>query len=726
MRSEFYSLSLHLIVKGTDMANSGSCCSKRFLYRDIYLQEEAGLLVFGNARLRLDFDNVQGNWLSFTGEGIAGNMISSPKPEITIDFRIDGEWMVENYGATFLRYETEVDKNRRGVSLHLIFRTSSAHASEFMLTCSYTIFPDESRVERSARLARIDTGGEVSSQDLHLEGFRFSLPGVALGETSECVVDVPGPWFPRNYVAPQTPYTDLKDKAIGFHGAPDGGFGFLAVTSKKLNMVLASWMDTAGEVNYHPSLRGDGERISFLFHDHRDYRMPENFAVVSDTHCIELVSGNLSAALSKYREMCEQNMPLDQSTPDWVREMVLLEVFPSYFPGGLKELTDKLPFYRDIGFNTIYLMPHWTGGYSPIDVFEVNPALGTAEDLKEMVSAAHGMGMRVLFDMVIHGFNQKSPMMDRHPEYFVHDEEGNIAQHRTWKSMSTDWASPDYRQFMVDLVLHDLKEYDNDGYRVDAASFKGPNWDPSIPYPAYLSGSAAQELMKLMLEAMRKHKSDAVLLSEVFGPVFYTACNLVHDNQTEAPQQFLEMMDAGEATAADYKAHIANVFDLLTQGANRVYFARNHDTSWFYHFNGYTPRFMALDAIHALCVIPEIFAGDPKNGPHPDDDPAVYDYYRKLFALRKEFPELARGDLLLREVECDNANVFTALRRLSGSAVLITISLSDSAEDARITIAEEVEKAIQMNDAITEETIEVAGKPLTLKLKPFQVLVGRL
>jgi len=708
------------------MATQESHRPKRFLYRDIYLQEETDILVFGNARIKLDFGSGQGNWLSFTANDVAGNMISSSRPGITMDFRIDGKWMVDEYGAIFLRYETEVDKNRQGVSLYLIFRILSAHGLQFTLTCSYTIFPNESRVERSARLARNGAGGELSSQDIHLEGFRFSLPGVTLGEIAQCVVDAPGPWFPKNYVAPQTPYKDLKDKAIGFHGAPDGGFGFLAVTNKELKMVLASWMDTAGEVNYHPSLHGDGERLSFAFHDHRDYRMPEDFAVTADTHRIELVSGELPAALGKYREMCEQNMPLDQSTPDWAREMVLLEVFPPYYPGGLKELTDKLPFYKEIGFNTIYLMPHWTGGYSPIDVFEVDPRLGTSADLREMVSVAHSLGMKVLFDMVIHGFNQKSPMMERHPEYFVHDEEGNIAQHRTWKSMSTDWASPDYRQFMVDLVLHDLKEYDNDGYRVDAASFKGPNWAPNIPYPAYLSGSAAQELMKLMLEAMRKHKPDAVLLSEVFGPIFYTVCNLVHDNQTEAPQHFLEMMESGEATAADYKAHMANVFDLLPREANRVYFARNHDTSWFYHFNGYTPRFMALDAIHVLCAIPEVFAGDPNNGPHPDDDPAVYEYYRKLFALRKEYPELARGDLLLREVECNNASIFTALRRLRDNTALVVISLSGKEENICITGIEEMGQVIQMNDAITGEAIEGMGKPLTLKLRPFQVLVGRL
>lgn len=48
-------------------------------------------------------------------------------------------------------------------------------------------------------------------------------------------------------------------------------------------------------------------------------------------------------------------------------------------------------------------------------------------------------------------------------------------------------------------------------------------------------------------------------------------------------------METGEVTAKDYKAHIADVRDMLPEGANRVYFARNYDTSWFYHFNDYNP-----------------------------------------------------------------------------------------------------------------------------------------
>lgn len=414
--------------------------------------------------------------------------------------------------------------------------------------------------------------------------------------------------------------------------------------------------------------------------------------------------------------------------------MVLLEVYPEYFPDGFKGITKKLPFYKDVGFNTIYLMPHWKGGYSPIDFYQIDPKYGTSDDLKETVRRAHALGMKVFFDMVIHGFNENSPVIGQHQEMFVKDEKGNLALHPTWKSVTTDWASPAYGHYMADLALHHTKTYDIDGYRLDAATYKGPSWDPALPYPAYRSGSAAPELMEQMLEVMHTIKPDAVMLSEVFGPVFYTVSNLVHDNQTEGPQFLLEKMERGEYTAHDYKRHMQHVFAALPKGANRVYFARNHDTSWFYHFNGYTPRFMALEAIHALCAIPEVFAGDPKNKPNPDDDKAIYEHYKKLFSLRKDFPELATGELLLAEIESSNPMVFTAIRQLEGKHCLIIISLSEKIEEVDLTISGKenviVGKA-KLIDGLTREALqknaqESKASKRKVRLKPFQVVIGRI
>ncbi len=416
--------------------------------------------------------------------------------------------------------------------------------------------------------------------------------------------------------------------------------------------------------------------------------------------------------------------------------MVLLEVYPAYYEGGFKEIAQRLPAYREIGFNTLYLMPHWEGGYSPIDLYAVEPSYGTADDLKALVQTAHGLGMHVLFDMVIHGFNKKSPVPEQHPELFVHNEQGELELHRTWKSITCDWASPAYQQYMADLAAHDAEEYGIDGYRVDAATYKTPNWNADIPYPAYRSGSAAPEVLAKILQALRARNPEAVLLNEVFGPLYYSVCNLVHDNQTEAVPFLLEKMDKNEIVADTYKQHLANVFEALPLGSRRVIYARNHDTSWFYRFGGYTPRFMAMEAIHAFFAIPSIFAGDRKHAPHPDDDPATYDYYKKLFAYRKKMPELIRGEIVLREVECDNPWVFAGIRRLENRSVLIVVSLSANEGTAQIEIpsyhlSSPANVIPALWDVIQDseypaQSIDRQTGTIEIAIKPFQVLVGRL
>ncbi|MEJ7616643.1 MAG: hypothetical protein WKF30_06665 [Pyrinomonadaceae bacterium] len=346
------------------------------IYEDVYFAEQGGRIVFGNAQLRLDFDAASGDWLLLGAAELPGSMIASMAPSKAIDFRVDGAWIIERHGATLIKRELSIDKTRKAVTLRLIYGVLSAAASsqtetarrpyEYELTAAYSLFPGESRVERTARLARNDRGASHSGTARRMEGFLFQLPGAAVAEPKDCVVDVPGPFFPKSFVAPETPYLSLAGRRIRFHSAPDAGFGLLAVTNKRHNRSLGSWMETAGEVAYLSSLHG-GDRLTLAHQDMRAYFLSVNFAVDSDVHHVELASGGLPSLLASYRRMVERTMP-PAPTPDWVREMVILEAFPSTTRAGSKGLT-KTRFYKKIGFTAIYVMPHWMGGYSPIDLY---------------------------------------------------------------------------------------------------------------------------------------------------------------------------------------------------------------------------------------------------------------------------------------------------------------------------------------------------------------------
>ena len=698
------------------------------LYVDIYSRETENDIAFGNVHLELHVDKRSGEWTSWTHKPAAQSLITPDKMRPSVDFSISGVHMVAKHGSTFLRKDRAIDKDRRGSVLSVtvgILPQQTGYAYE--LTTSYRLYPRRNRLDRWVRLVRNRPGSAE-----HLDGFRFRLPGVVIGQSPENTVTMPGPFFTNTFVAPDTPYDSLKAKNITFHQAPDAGFGLFLLSNKALNSTLGSWMSTDGEVTYSTAIEGNGLTLSCRHDDKRAYYLLPEMAVESDTQHLELAESSADL-LSAYRQMVSQTMPLDPATPAWVKKQVILEVYPQYYKGGLTELAARLPFHKSVGFTMIYLMPHWEGGYGPIDLFKVDARFGSPSDLKALVKTAHELGLKVIFDMVIHGFSKKSPLIQQRPELFVRNEAGELALHPTWKSVTTDWANPAYQQYMVDLVLHDQREYGNDGYRVDAATYKGAGWNPAVAYPAYRDGSAAPELMRAMLTAMRRKNPEAVLLSEVFGPVFYSVCNFGHDNQTEAVPLLLEKMQRGTYSAAEYKQHIQTVYAMLPAGANRVFYARNHDTSWFYKFGGYTPRFMAFEAVHALFGIPEAFAGDPKNLPAPDDDPQVYAHYKNLFALRKQLPELVEGAIELERVHCDNKQIFSGLRSLSASSVVTLISFSDKIETATVMLDASVK--VRSGSQLTLADIQM-GKPVvlnpagsntfTVTLQPFQGVAGRL
>lgn len=720
---------------------------------EIVCLESDDRFAIDNGRLRLEFDRATGDWVSLLVDGVAESLVARTDPGIAVDFRVDQAWMVEEHGAKLLATTTRSDEAagtlslefRHGVHMReptllipkrwrttvLPPMTPPQDPFEFELISTYTLFPEERRVERSAALQRNLQRDILTPSFRRFEGFLFVVPGAAVGPTAECVVDVPGPVYTYNHVEPRTPYPALASTFVECRTAPDRYPGIVGVTNERLHRSLATWLDTKGEVFYQTYLSGDRSRISILMHDLRCSRMGDSDTAVSDQQTIVVGDTFPETQAEQLRSVVAARYPREANTPAWVPEMVMLEVMPSYFAGGLAELADRIPFYREIGFNTLYLLPHWLGGYDNVDPFTVDPKMATAADLRHVVDVAHENGMRVLFDMVIHGFSKQSPVVREHPEFFTRDEHGLLVTHFNWGTYNTDPSNPGYIDYMRRLVQHDARTYGIDGYRVDANSYKSPNWDSGIDYPAWRASSTLP-LYRAMLEAMREINPDAVLMSEMFGPVWHSVSNLAQDANWANVMDMNAALESGKVTAASYKAGIASLQKSLPPGANRIRFCRNHDTSWFLKsgFAGYTPRLMALDGVHALAGIFVAFAGDPHHPPNPDDDPAVWEYYRRVLALRQNRPELVRGELLLDEIVCDDPNVMSFVRRLDGKASLVLANLSGEARRPRLELhlpGHTLEGARLVNPQTgAEARVATEGTGTTVSLAPFEVLVGRL
>ena len=84
-----------------------------------------------------------------------------------------------------------------------------------------------------------------------------------------------------------------------------------------------------------------------------------------------------------------------------------------YHGGDLKGLTSRVDYLRGLGIDSIWLTPSFKNravqpqdnsagyhGYWITDFTQIDPHLGTNQDLADLIAAAHRRGMKVYFDII--------------------------------------------------------------------------------------------------------------------------------------------------------------------------------------------------------------------------------------------------------------------------------------------------------------------------------------
>lgn len=84
------------------------------VYLDVYSRETEQDIVFGNAHLELHVDKGSGEWTSWTHKPAAPSLITPDTTRPALDFSINGDYLLAKHGATFLRSDRAIDKDRRG------------------------------------------------------------------------------------------------------------------------------------------------------------------------------------------------------------------------------------------------------------------------------------------------------------------------------------------------------------------------------------------------------------------------------------------------------------------------------------------------------------------------------------------------------------------------------------------------------------------------------------
>ncbi|MDP2312942.1 MAG: alpha-amylase family glycosyl hydrolase [Pseudomonadota bacterium] len=165
-----------------------------------------------------------------------------------------------------------------------------------------------------------------------------------------------------------------------------------------------------------------------------------------------------------------------------------------YAGGDWQGVIDKLDYLDDLGVTVLWLTApqdnasgawgttcntNYSGyhGYWPSDAFGTEEHFGDAALLRRLVDEAHARGMRVLTDWVGNHVHSDHPYYAEHPEWFTTPSLCGDADN--WNDIpETCWFDsflPDIRYYdvepltqMVDDAMVWAKEYEFDGYRVDA------------------------------------------------------------------------------------------------------------------------------------------------------------------------------------------------------------------------------------------------------------------
>ncbi|WP_296666065.1 glycoside hydrolase family 13 protein [Demequina sp.] len=104
--------------------------------------------------------------------------------------------------------------------------------------------------------------------------------------------------------------------------------------------------------------------------------------------------------------------PTHARDAEWWRSAVTYQIYPRSFAdsngdgvGDLPGITSRLQDLAELGVDAVWLSPFYTSpqkdaGYDVSDFRDVDPLFGTLADFDQMVARAHGLGLRVIADIV--------------------------------------------------------------------------------------------------------------------------------------------------------------------------------------------------------------------------------------------------------------------------------------------------------------------------------------
>jgi len=418
--------------------------------------------------------------------------------------------------------------------------------------------------------------------------------------------------------------------------------------------------------------------------------------------------------------------------PEWSTNATIYQINTRQFTpeGTFRAAEQHLPRLKALGAVILWLMPVQEIGemnrkgtmgspYAVKDYYSVEQALGTLQDLRHFVDAAHDAGMYVILDWVANHTAWDSNLVGEHPEWYDRDWKGDYRPTPWWDwddIIDLDYTKPELRRYMTEAMKYWIREADLDGYRCDAAGF----------VPTDFWNTVRRELDTIKPVFMLAEWESRDLHAEAFDMTYAWSWN-----------ESMHRIAKGTGDLEQLKVYYAWNEKAYPRDAMRMMFVSNHDkNAWegteFEQFGD------ALEAAIVLSVVgegmPLIYngqeAGNDRRLEFFERDPIVWrehpmgDLYRKLFALKRTNTALWNGRWGARMICVPNsvpANILSFVRQNERDKVFAVLNLSP--ESRTVTFGESLCHG-DYTEYLSDERIKVDGDTtLTLEAWSARVLV---
>ena len=147
--------------------------------------------------------------------------------------------------------------------------------------------------------------------------------------------------------------------------------------------------------------------------------------------------------------------------------------------GTYKEFRENiLPRIKELGYNTIQIMaimehPYYGSfGYQVSNFFAASSRFGSSYELKELINAAHKMGIAVLLDVVhshaVKNTNEGLNEFDGTVYQFFH--EGEKGNHSAWGTKLFNYGKNEVLHFLLSNLKYWMEIFHFDGFRFDGVT----------------------------------------------------------------------------------------------------------------------------------------------------------------------------------------------------------------------------------------------------------------